>query len=154
MERTEKQREFRLRPRKPRVSRNERAGWSSGFRLLMHHARSTSKRGIRGAYAGKQRAYTQRCAVRVTYLMNKIRGQWKAHGRYLARESAGHRKDAGFSHEKETVDIASQLDTWQRAGDQRLWKLIVSPEFGEKVDLSRLTRDLMQHVARDLWNEP
>ena len=32
--------------------------------------------------------HDQRCAVRVTYLNNRTRGQWKAHGRYLARESA------------------------------------------------------------------
>lgn len=84
-----------------------------------------------------------RCAY--TYLNNKTHGQWKAHGRYLARESAEHTKDGkdvGFSRGDEPVNIASRLDDWQKMGDQRLWKLIVSPEFGEKVDLTRLTRDL------------
>ena len=153
MARTEEEREFRLRPRKPRIGRNERAGWSSGFRLLMHYARNTSQRGIRRTYAGKRRAvrsYQQRCAVRVTYLKNKIRGQWKAHGRYLARESAAHVKGAGFSRDNEAIDIASKLEAWQKTGDQRLWKLIMSPEFGEKVDLTRLTRDLMQRMTTDL----
>jgi hypothetical protein len=147
MDRTEEEREFRLRPRKPRLTRSERAGWSSGFRLLMHYARGTSKKGIRRAYAGKGstvvRPYQQRCAVRVTYLNNKTHGQWKAHGRYLARKSAAQTK-AGkgveFSRGHELVDIASRLDDWQNAGDQRLWKLIISPEFGERVDLNRLTR--------------
>ncbi len=152
-------RKFRLRPRKPRLSRNEHAGWSSGFKLLINYARSTSKRQIRSAYAGKGgpgRPYQQRCAVRVTYLGNKIYGQWKAHGRYLARESAAHGagdKRSGFSRDNEAVDIASKLDAWQKAGDQRLWKLIVSPEFGERVDLIRLIRDLMHRMAEDLGTE-
>ena len=97
MEPTDEEREFRLRPRKPRLGRNERAGWSSEFKLLMHYARSTSKKKIRCVCAGKGRAvrpYQQRCAIRVTYLNSKIHGQWKAHGRYLARESAAHSRDA------------------------------------------------------------
>ena len=34
--------------------------------------------------------------------------------------------------------------------DQRLWKIIISPEFGDRVDLTRLTRDMMARVERDL----
>ena len=30
----------------------------------------------------------QRCAVRVSYSPNKTKGQWRAHGRYLERDSA------------------------------------------------------------------
>lgn len=157
MERAEEEREFRLRPRKPRLGRSERAGWSSGFRLLMHYARSTKKTNQRGAHAPKirtpRRPHQQRCAARVTYLKNGKQGQWKAHGRYLARENAAHTNDGsgvGFTREGEAVDISSRLDKWQRTGDQRLWKLIVSPEFGERVDLTRLTRDLMARMAADL----
>jgi hypothetical protein len=56
----------------------------------MHYARSSLKAGNRapGGKGKAARPYYQRCAVRVTYLKNKIRGQWRAHGRYLARESA------------------------------------------------------------------
>lgn len=159
MARTEEEREFRLRPRKPRLAQKEGVAWSSGFKLLMHYARSTSKASSRGAYAGKEktsRPYQQRCAVRVTYLNNKTRGQWKAHGRYLARESAAGGADgkgAGFSHDNEAVHIASELEAWQKAGDQRIWKLIVSPEFGEQVDLRRLTRDLLERMATDLGTD-
>jgi type IV secretory pathway VirD2 relaxase len=91
--------------------------------------------------------------VRVTYLKNKIRGQWKAHGRYLARGSAAFENDAkpvGFSRETEGVDIGGKLQAWQTAGDQQFWKLIVSPEFGDRVDLSRLTRELITQMEKDL----
>src|SRR5207248_3104154 len=34
-----------------------------------------------------------------------------------------------------------------------LWKLIVSPEFGDRLDLSRLTRDLMRCMEEELATE-
>jgi type IV secretory pathway VirD2 relaxase len=154
MARTDEDREFRLRPTKPRVVRNEGAAWSNGFKLLMHYARSSRKTSNRGA-GGKgkgTRPYHQRCAVRATYLKNKIRGQWKAHGRYLARESATFENDAkavGFDRGSD-VDIARRLESWQTAGDAQMWKLIVSPEFGDRVDLSRLTRGLIERMKKDL----
>lgn len=42
------------------------------------------------------------------------------------------------------------LDAWQKAGDPNLFKLIVSPEFGERLDLKRHTRDLVAAMERDL----
>jgi type IV secretory pathway VirD2 relaxase len=154
--RIDEERKVRLRPQKPRRVRDERVPWSSGFKLLMHYARSTRKAGNRGTYGGKGRSsrpYLQRCAVRVTYLSNKTRGQWKAHGRYLARESATHEnpvEGVGFGRDEQGIDIASRLENWQRAGDQRLWKLILSPEFGDQVELRGLTADLMKRMEKDL----
>jgi type IV secretory pathway VirD2 relaxase len=120
----------------------------------MHYARSSRKAGNRGA-SGKgkgTRPYHQRCAVRVTYLNNKVRGQWKAHGRYLARESATFENDVkavGFDRGS-NLDIAQRLENWQAAGDVQMWKLIISPEFGDRADLSRLTRGLIERMEKDL----
>jgi type IV secretory pathway VirD2 relaxase len=89
----------------------------------------------------------------VTYSANKNPGQWKAHGRYIARDTATHEGDpsrAGFDATKTDINIASMLDGWQRAGDERLFKLIVSPEFGERLDLQNHTRKLIQRMERDL----
>ena len=121
----------------------------------MHYAWSSRKKSNRapGGKGKGPRPYHQRCAVRVTYLKNKIRGQWKAHGRYLARESAAFENDAkpvGFNREAEGVDIAGKLQNWQTAGDQQFWKLIVSPEFADRIDLSRLTRELITQMEKDL----
>jgi len=158
MARTDGERKTRLRPPKPRAPRNERAAWSSGFKLLMHYARMSRKTGNRGT-AGKGKgacSYHQRCAVRVTYLNNKTRGQWQALGRYLARETATFENDAktvGFNRENDGIDIVRQLEGWQGAGDERLFKLIVSPEFGDRVDLSRLTRKLIEQMEEDLGTD-
>ncbi len=99
------------------------------------------------------RPYSQRCAVRVLYSKNTSKGQWRAHGRYVARDSATHEGDpraVGFSTSQEGIDIATRLEDWQKARDERFWKLIVSPEFGDRVDLKRLTRDLMSEMQTDL----
>src|SRR6266542_3023102 len=99
---------------------------------------------------------SQRCAVRVTYSRNKNAGQWKAHGHYLARERAtekAKKNAAGFSRSEKSIDIARRLDTWQRAGDERLFKIIVSPEFGDRINLEDHTRELMARMERDLKTE-
>src|SRR5579871_5305660 len=75
--------------------------------------------------------------------------------RYIARESAGGTVLGPLmASSVETKDLplepAKALARWQTEGDPRLWKLIVSPEFGERVDLDRLTRDLMARMEKDL----
>jgi hypothetical protein len=145
------EKDFRLRPRKPPIPRGEREprAWAVAFKTIAHYARASSavkrSNGFRGA--GTQRAAIprkQRCAIRVTYCRNVVRGQWRAHGRYIARESAATEPTAaGFDAQKSGIDMASRLESWQAARDQRMWKVIISPEFGERVDLTRLTRDLI-----------
>jgi type IV secretory pathway VirD2 relaxase len=149
------EREFRLRPRKPPIPRKQKdpALCAVAFKTIAHYARTSRARkrgnhrsGIK--YATKVR--NQRCAVRVTYSRNTVRGQWRAHGRYIARESAAtDPATAGFDAEKRGIDIGGRLESWQSAGDRRLWKMIISPEFGERVDLVRLTRELMSRVETD-----
>jgi type IV secretory pathway VirD2 relaxase len=91
--------------------------------------------------------------VRVTYSPNRVSGQWAAHGRYIARGSAtkeGSITEAGFTTTNERIDVPKTLGQWQSAGDQRLFKLIISPEFGERLDLKRHTRELMAGMEQDL----
>jgi type IV secretory pathway VirD2 relaxase len=69
------------------------------------------------------------------------------------RESAagtGSRQRAGFGPGGKIEDLAAHLDRWQAAGDPRLFKLILSPEFGERINLERLAHNLMGRMERDL----
>jgi len=120
----------------------------------MRGYRKKMSAGSSGRYARSGRApWSQRCAVRVTYTRNKNAGQWRAHGHYLARERATEKREkkaAGFSRSERSVDIAQRLDEWQKAGDERLFKIIVSPEFGDRIDLENHTRELMARMERDL----
>lgn len=143
---------IKLRPRKPKFVRDESKSWSSAFKGLMRIARMTSSRkpAPSGSSAARPRkAHKQRCAIRVTYSPNQVRGQWAAHGRYIARESANS-EDVGFNGEQQKVTIAGVLSDWQKAGDPRMFKMIVSPEFGERLDLRRHTRELMTRLGREL----
>jgi type IV secretory pathway VirD2 relaxase len=120
----------------------------------MHYARSSRalKRAGRSR-AGRAAAIpkAQRCAIRVTYARNAVKGQWCAHGRYISRESAaGESTAVGFDQKQHGIDVVSTLERWQAAQDARLWKIIISPEFGERLDMTRLTRDLMGRMEKDL----
>jgi len=146
------EREFRLRPPKP-VVRRERRVLATAYKTMIHYARMSGVR-KRGSRLGttRPRPYFQRCAVRVTYTKNATAGQWRAHGRYLVRESVafdGGAKGLGFDGKGESTDLAQRLEGWQRSGDERLWKIIVSPEFGDRADLKKLTRDLLSGMERD-----
>jgi hypothetical protein len=87
----------------------------------------------------------------MTYSPNKIAGQWRAHGCYIAGESVrlAHAVSV-FGNQAEDVALADVLDQWQKAGDRRLWKMIISPEFGERIDLNQLTRELMSRMEKYL----
>ena len=48
------------------------------------------------------------------------------------------------------VNAGELLSRWQSESDPRLWKLIISPEFGERLELPELTRQLMTRMEKDL----
>lgn len=90
--------------------------------------------------------------VKLQYVANRTAGGWRAHGRYLAREGAQREgeKGLGFDAERSDVEIDRWLDDWQRAGDPRLWKMILSPERGDAIDLVDHTRRVVDAMERDL----
>jgi hypothetical protein len=147
MSEAEDTREFRLRPQKPRQDRtNDKA--VGGFVRLMQVFRATAKRSGGGSArrsGGPPKLASQRCAVRVSYSPNKTKGQWRAHGRYLERDSAIGENRA-FGTESAEPGLSEQLGQWQSSRDPRLFKLILSPEFGERLDLRQFTRDFMARL--------
>jgi type IV secretory pathway VirD2 relaxase len=113
----------------------------------------------RGSRLGRGRAFLsgadarwQRSTVKASYSRNGRSASWAAHGTYLAREGAQREggKGRGFSAEQEGIDLPATLRGWQRAGDERLWKFIVSPEHAERLDLKAHARALVSQMERDL----
>ena len=151
---------IRLRPRKSKHDPNENPRKVTGvlrsmLRIVQMSKRGKKTRGTHGAGGSgrSQRTFNQRVAVRVSYSANKNPGQWKAHGRYVARESAtqgGRSAEAGFNTTEQNLDIAAKLEKWQSARDERLFKIIVSPEFGERLNLHQYTRELLHRMEHDL----
>ena len=109
--------EFRLRPRRPRVPRDDSKAWSRSFKSLIHLVRMTSRPAHRtrdyfGFGGACRKSHLQRCAVRVIYSPNRVRGQWAAHGRYIARETATKEAEskAGVSATTDHIDVVTLLN--------------------------------------------
>lgn len=146
-------------PKRQRRQPDEAKAWSRAFKGLLHIARMTSSRKRKGAGGGgpavrrARNPHSQRCAVRLTYSPNRRKGQWRAHGRYIQRESATTiepNQGSGFTATSDRADVSKQLGQWQTAKDPRLFKIILSPEFGDRLDLRKLTRDFMVQVEADV----
>jgi hypothetical protein len=81
--------------------------------------------------------------VRITYVGNRTSGQWKAHGRYLSREGATHKaaqREAAFDESCQKLDGRTASMIGSGLEIRALWKIIISPEFGEHLDMPQLTR--------------
>ncbi|MGA6970385.1 MAG: DUF3363 domain-containing protein [Candidatus Binatus sp.] len=90
--------------------------------------------------------------VKVSYARNTRSASWAAHGRYLAREG-GQREDAkglGFDSTRDDINLSQLLAGWQKAGDPRLFRIIVSPENGAVMELKEHARELVAQMERDL----
>jgi len=116
---------------------------------------------MKGVRTRKSFTSGQRSVVKVTWVSNaykqnnykkEYKAQWKNSGSYLARKGAQkeHEKGVGFDEIDDEINIAKKLEKWQLEGDERLYKIIVSPERGADVDLKKHTRELMQTVEKDL----
>ena len=116
------------------------------------HYVSGQARGNRALLSMMPSGSPQRSTVVARFTKSGVAGSWKAHGSYLARENAQQpgKHGFGFDGESDTIDIAKTLDDWQNEGDERLWKIIVSPEFGDSLDLRTHTRELVTRMEHDL----
>lgn len=145
--------------RRPRASKafnrvqREKGGSGGGPKkpLISHaHPNRPSPRGL------ALRSATRRCMVKVNYVANKKAGQWAAHGKYLEREGAQKEGDLGkgFNAAGEDVSLSSEMHRWQMEGDQRLFKIVLSPEDGDRLQMQVYTREFMarleRHVGKDL----
>jgi type IV secretory pathway VirD2 relaxase len=145
----------RARPGKIRAERSEGRGLllrriSARVRYRQGRSRTTGRALQKPGYGPGTRQ--QRSVVKLQYVANRTPGGWRAHGRYLAREGAQREgeKGRGFDAAGNAVEIDRRLEGWQRAEDPRLWKMILSPERGEALDLVDHTRRVLDAMERDL----
>lgn len=144
---------FRLRPRgkKARGDRPPDQIAKTLSRLMRAVAGGNSRRAARRPPERSVRAqssFRQRCAVRLTYSANRVPGHFAAHARYLLRDKA-----AGSGIVTGSIGatpLNEAMGQWQAAGDKRVFKVILSPEFGDRIDLSRLSREFIMRMESDL----
>jgi hypothetical protein len=148
--------------RRPMPVRDYMAG--AAYRFLLKSIFQKRNGGgalMTGMNTKKTFSYGQRCTVKVHYVSNGYKdhnynkgykNQWKNHGSYLVRKGAQleDKPGLGFDETDDDLNIPKKLEQWQEDGDERIWKLIVSPERGADIDLKSHTRELMKTVEKDL----
>lgn len=94
----------------------------------------------------------RRVTIKVSYVSNRKPGQWAAHGKYLEREGTQEDRSAGtgFDVQSDDVSLHKRLNDWQLADDPRLFKVIISPEDGDRMDLKSFTREYIARLAPHL----
>src|SRR5947199_5809989 len=97
-------------------------------------------------------ARRQGSIVKVSYAERGRGARWRAHGAYLAREGAQRpgQKGRGFDAHRDDLDLAQTVKGWEAAGDERLFKLVVSPEQAGRLDLRAHARALVAGMEHDL----
>lgn len=141
--------DFKLGGLGPRIGRQkEGIKWSGAFRKLMTTMKDTGRGKSHKVGVTRDRIFHQRVAIRVRYSKRGNPGQWKAHGRYIERESAATGK--GFDGGSDPVKPSKKLAEWEEAGDGLIWKIIISPERGDELDLEQFTKDLLGQMDKDL----
>jgi phage/plasmid primase-like uncharacterized protein/type IV secretory pathway VirD2 relaxase len=122
--------------------------WAGSFAKLVRAVKRAGKtKRSSGPTQYQDKAYHQRTSVRAVYSQRPRSGQWRAHGVYIERESARPDQAAVLPG---VSSISDTLNAWQEAGDDLLWKIIVSPENGHLLDMEQHVRDLMAAIESDL----
>lgn len=145
----EERESFRIRPKGKVWKERQAHDYTATFARLVRGLMTASRaRRESPAARASSKPYQQRCAIRFSYSPNRIPGHFTAHARYLIRDSAASGEAPYGSLGEESMTDA--LARWQSAGDKRLYKVIVSPEFGERVNLTELASKLIASMERDL----
>jgi hypothetical protein len=134
---------------------------------LVSRSSSRSSRGgnVKGSGIGSPKAspFQRRAVVNVRYSNAKTAGGWKAHGTYVERESAKGREANGAEQYGTGKDLQTpspdrlglanehSVDSlagyWQKDGDQRIFKIIISPEDSD-INFQRTASDMVACIEQ------
>jgi hypothetical protein len=128
-------------------------------------SRSSWGRNVKGSGSGSSKTspFQRRAIVNVRYSNAKTPGGWKAHGTYVERESAKSRgaddaEQNGTENDVQTTSpgrlglakehsLDSLAGRWQKAGDQRIFKIIISPEDSD-ANFQRTASDMIARIEQ------
>jgi len=169
----EGERSSRLRPGRVRRAFTPSPPVTGTARNLLRLARLVSRSSPGGAKAtssfsrssttAKEAPFQRRAIVNVRYSSARTPGGWKAHGTYIERDSA--KGDRLPSDREASTEIDSQnpdpdrlglaqehslgrlAESWQQAGDKRIFKIILSPE-DANVDFQRTAAEMVARIEQ------
>jgi hypothetical protein len=107
-----------------------------------------------------ERMYGRKSVVKTSYVRNaegrRFSGaKMMAHARYL-EEGHGHEKghkEPGFDAVRECVDVSATAHNWVLAKDRLHWRLILSPDDVDLIDVRAHVRKVMAQMEKDLGTE-
>lgn len=119
----------------------------------------------RSSASAKAATFQRRAIVNIRYSSARTPGGWKAHGTYIERESAkGDRlppeREAPTEFDSQVPDpdrlglaqehqLGSLAESWQKAGDKRVFKIILSPE-DANVDFQRTAAEMVARIEQHI----
>jgi hypothetical protein len=141
--------EVRIRPR--RIA-TERAPVDLTMNGLFRQVFMSKRKASTGTAGVATKEWSQRCAVQVRYTKGGGIGKWRSHGSYIGRESKDkiNGKGLGFDADSANVIVADRVASWRKLGDSLFFRVIISPEFGDRLDLTDATRDMVRRLEVDL----
>jgi type IV secretory pathway VirD2 relaxase len=104
-----------------------------------------------------ERIYGRKSVVKASYVRNakgrRFSGsKMMAHARYL-EQGHGHEKghkESGFDAQYECVNVSHAARDWVLAKDRLHWRLILSPDDVERIDLRQHAREVIAQMEKDL----
>jgi hypothetical protein len=131
-----------------------KANGSSGPTRMRSGRRANISR-KRPQKAAFTKTYQQRGTATVRYMKRgagKSAGGWRRHGSYLERDGAAGKEGprpgdrVGLAKDQ---DLGETAESWEQAGDPRMWKIVISPEHGENVDFDALAESVIENLEKD-----
>src|SRR5450755_1360550 len=99
------------------------------------------------------KAFLQSSAAQVRYTKGGSMWKWYSHGFYIGRQSKRRDEEGrslGFDFSGEAVPLAATLAGWRKDKDDMFFRVMLSPEHGDRMDLTAYTREVMAGVVRTL----
>ena len=110
----------------------------------VHRMRTDSSHYASGAHARQNRYSTRRAYVKISYREGADHdANRRAHERYLEREGAGRNGERAQAF----TDPGRGIPNQTRDGEERYFRMILSPEDGDQLDLEGYTRRVMAGVS-------
>lgn len=104
-------------------------------------------RGTGGPRSFSPNPAIRRVTVKCSFKRNDPVHPWSRHGFYLMRESA---RKVAFDEQGEGVELPERLARWQSSRDRHMFRIILSPEDGDRLDLVSYTRETVRRMEKSL----
>ena len=126
----------------------------AGMKPKMPHFDSKRPKATKQRTAA-DKAHARRAFVRVRWVQAKGKGHWAAHAKYLEREGAQKEgeRGQGFDATGAGVSMVDKANEWQSAGDEKIFKMVLSPEDGDRLDLPDYTRRILARMEQQMGRQ-